>query len=309
LTAEDPDLDGDGLSEYGERNYWGTNATEDDSDGDGLPDGYDKLHGFMVRKYHQDFNHVESPVVWKDIDLDASGVDDSDGIKNIDEYNYRMYGARPERQDIFVEVDWMEGCKMQDLAKKKVTVPFMKHGIGLHIDDGCMGGGSKVVDNGDTKWDADSVYHWWRWDMSNNRKPLFHYCLVVPDVYDFHRNHDATGMAIMGGRKFCVQADSSNVAHVFMHELGHNLGLDADWRYPHRSDVGGDDYVGPPEYPSCMSYHKRAQDIVDYSDDPLNLGTRNVWNADPHLGAPVETELNYNDWEALDVAVPDRWLP
>jgi hypothetical protein len=118
---------------------------------------------------------------------------DQDGISDYNEYcledtpgffvdrnvtikyhNMSKWGAQPDRQDIFVEVDWMKKhiktyimmpqgngeykridveydieYKMSEEAKDKVILAFFKackygNHITLHIDDGCMGGGETI---------------------------------------------------------------------------------------------------------------------------------------------------------------------
>ncbi|RLF72686.1 MAG: hypothetical protein DRN35_00185, partial [Thermoplasmata archaeon] len=47
-------------------------------------------------------------------------------------------------QDIFGEVDWMEGHRMEERPQNLVIRAFGRHDITLHIDDGCMGGGGNI---------------------------------------------------------------------------------------------------------------------------------------------------------------------
>ncbi|MHC4335632.1 MAG: LamG-like jellyroll fold domain-containing protein, partial [Planctomycetota bacterium] len=72
------DTDGDGLSDYDEINYWGTNPDSVHSDADSMPDGWEVEHGL-------------DPTV-----NDGSGNPDADGLTNNEEY---AWGTDPHVQD------------------------------------------------------------------------------------------------------------------------------------------------------------------------------------------------------------------
>ncbi len=113
---------------------------------------------------------------------------DQDGINAINESKYYMWGANPFMRDIFIEVDWMDTkfeidwertishyvatgnfipvyqytiYKMSETAQNLVTKPFGKHDIALHIDDGCMGGGTSVTYEDETEWYEEVVDNYW----------------------------------------------------------------------------------------------------------------------------------------------------
>lgn len=75
---QDPDSDGDGLTDGQEANEHFTDPTDPDSDGDGMPDGFELAHGL-------------DPLV-DDADLDL----DHDGTSNLDEY---QAGTDPSEGD------------------------------------------------------------------------------------------------------------------------------------------------------------------------------------------------------------------
>jgi hypothetical protein len=150
------DRDRDNITDYAERMYWGTDRSDWDSDGDKMSDGWEIVH---VRSAVNNSNGGK--------DRTTTNDPDSDGISDLNEYELERFGAHPRRKDIFVEVDWMveeywvssvnEGnpggdnsylytkpYKMKSRAQFLVIKPFAKHNIGLHIDDGCMGGGKPV---------------------------------------------------------------------------------------------------------------------------------------------------------------------
>ncbi|MBA3046527.1 MAG: hypothetical protein FP824_10005, partial [Euryarchaeota archaeon] len=99
------DRDADELT-YGQEIAIGTNPTMIDSptgvcplgdiDGDGLPNWYE---------CKQDIRWPPSI-----IDMDAGGDTDYDGLSNLEEYTLRPYNSNPYRPDLFVEMDYLEGC-------------------------------------------------------------------------------------------------------------------------------------------------------------------------------------------------------
>jgi len=131
------------------------------------------------------------------------------------------------------DIDNMEGHEMSDEVKWKVGSRFLNNPTGeefwLHMDDGNMGGGGDI-DNHESKIND------WGWAINkgyfDHQNQKFHYCLLAhysvdqPDWYEFWEG-DPLGVGESPGNMFCLfdeNIDSSNYqAHVFMHELGHNL--------------------------------------------------------------------------------------
>lgn len=117
----------------------------------------------------------------------------------------------------------MSGHKMMNGARWKVASQFKEHNIWL------MGGGGDI-DNHESKIND------WRWATNkgyfDHQNQKFHYCLLAhysvnqPDWYEFWEGYPL-GVGESPGNMFCLfdeNIDSSNYqAHVFMHELGHNL--------------------------------------------------------------------------------------
>ena len=68
-TLDTADFDGDGISNYDEINFYGTDPLNPDSDGDGMPDGWEVTHGL-------------NPLDGADATQDADG----DGLSNLQEY-------------------------------------------------------------------------------------------------------------------------------------------------------------------------------------------------------------------------------
>jgi len=67
-----------------------------DTDGDGMPDSWEDKD-----EYYE--------ILDKDDPTDADEDPDEDGIHNIYEYKYCEYGTDPQKKDILVELDWMQG--------------------------------------------------------------------------------------------------------------------------------------------------------------------------------------------------------
>ncbi len=160
--------------------------------------------------------------------------DSGDGLNDTEEYEmsnnsdtYSVDGrAVPTRKDIFVEVDYMDGHEMSDAAKWKVGTRFLNNPTGeeiwLHIDDDLMGGGGNINDHEDKIDDAD-------WGINNgyfdHQNQKFHYCLFAH--LDKDNPDSGLGTADTPGDKLCLFDENiesaSEQAHVFMHELGHNI--------------------------------------------------------------------------------------
>jgi len=164
--------------------------------------------------------------------------------------------------DIFVEVDWIEGHEMSDEAVARVAWAFARHGIALHIDRGEMGGGTEVPHENpltDLRFNDDA---WSVPDINNpntiygiyftdNRHHIFHYAFFCLDSEHDTFSWENWGMGAHPGDSFYIEDSDMNdalmEAVVFMHELGHNLGLDDN----------------PPYTGTCMK--QGATDILDYA--------------------------------------------
>ena len=225
-----------------------------DSDGDGLKDDWE-LHGLDV----DGDGHV-------DVDLPAMG-------------------AKVNRKDVFVELDFMPPHKLAQAAIAKVVAAFKAApvanpdgttGITLHVDNGPTsvmnpvtgakwGSRSKqssIAHQAQTGSVTNDTYDWSPFDalkaanFDPKRAPVFHYAISA-------HAHDGTFSGIsrgVGASDFLVtlgagcQAlnpgpdctlDADGQAGTFMHELGHNLGL---------RHGGGDDVGYKPNYLSVMNY-------------------------------------------------------
>lgn len=235
-----------------------------DTDGDGLPD------------------------VWEKEGLDYDG----DGKIDVD---LPAMGADPNIPDIFVEVDWMvrpqkkilwwEISKYRNLAPsedamKLVYDSFKQHGINLHIDVGPdsidfvtgkkwgkLSGGNEIPYekkfNIKSSWNSTVNAN-----FSKARHNVFKHCLFV-DQYDGVRSGIANNIPgqffIVANQDWVFNGGNISVGGTFMHELGHTLGL----RH------GGCDHEHyKPNYLSVMNYAFQTTGLVGsgmvgYSDYKL----------------------------------------
>lgn len=235
-----------------------------DTDGDGLPD------------------------VWEKEGLDYDG----DGKIDVD---LPAMGADPNIPDIFVEVDWMvrpqkkilwwEISKYRNLAPsedamKLVYDSFKQHGINLHIDVGSdsidfvtgkkwgkLSGGNEIPYkkkfNIKSSWNSTVNAN-----FSKARHNVFKHCLFV-DQYNGIRSGIANNIPgqffIVANQDWVFNGGNISVGGTFMHELGHTLGL----RH------GGCDHEHyKPNYLSVMNYAFQTTGLVGsgmvgYSDYKL----------------------------------------
>lgn len=241
-----------------------------DSDGDGLPDEWE-IHG-----------------------IDTNG----DGIVDLP---LNLMGADPNHKDIFVEVDWMvkpekkiseyrveQGGSLAPSAEtlKEVEQVFDEHGINLHID---AGPDSVMNFRTGQKWENLSegneipyLYNiYLNTDVpfiglnANWKSLIAHYFneLVRGKVFRYAMfinqfNNDTTpGLAQTPGQFFVVasgQTFPSVVANVFMHELGHTLGLGHGGTKAN-GEVDNTNYK--PNYLSIMNYLFQNSGLIGVSKD------------------------------------------
>jgi len=182
--------------------------------------------------------------------------------------------------DIFVEVDWMEGHEMSDEAVAKVVWAFARHGIALHIDRGEMGGGGQSithVENVDTSYINSNYYN--TNYFKSDRHHIFHYCVFVHSV-----SGDAVGMSDNMDVVIVGDAELSSItekAHVFMHELGHDLineervpwYIDTDNKDGDNNENTGKDHN---RYEGKLMY-KTVNDNLDFEEDWQYLFTSSCW--------------------------------
>ncbi|MBI1745503.1 MAG: hypothetical protein HYR55_02825 [Acidobacteria bacterium] len=214
------DLDGDGLSNELER-VLGTDPTSDDTDRDGFLDGWEAL-----------------------------GVRDTD---------FPGMGASPNAPDIFVQIDWMQSTHNHQPREESILSiidSFANEGITLHVDRGNEdeGGQGHLLPPPWTHIDSLSLGSLTFRDiraanLDPSRDGLYHYCIFA------HKQpgNCSSGVAQINGWNFLVTlgcffgqiGTSADQAGTFMHELGHNLGL---------QHGGFQSLNDKPNYRSVMNY-------------------------------------------------------
>ncbi len=207
---------------------------EADTDGDGLPDSWET----------------------RGIDINSDGVIDLD---------LPALGADPRHKDLFVEVDRMAGVPFQRSALDMVQTAFANapvsnpdglNGIDLHIQIDEFVPFQEFIDDEFTDFQAIKEDSWGTVLERNHatnaenilkaKKRAFRYCLFANKFPS-----GVVGRAEMPGNDLVVALGGSpvqtehEIAVTFMHELGHNLGLD---------EGGGDDVLFKPNYVSVMNY-------------------------------------------------------
>ncbi len=248
-----------------------------DNDGDGVPTSWEDKYGYNPLSYD-----------------DHKSLDpDRDGLDNVEEWTTSKWLSDPFSRDIFIEIDFMEignlgiTCSFPEKSKYLLWKAFAKHNITIHIDDGCMGGGGEPIPF-EKKLTVSLLRtirerYFLHGDPNNWRKGVFHYAVISCfGVKEFGRR--VSGMAFYIDSFFIAQLrvtmrlpifrlEGSNyyisLASVFMHELGHNLGI------YHSNTPGCDnrnaqfpwqkDFWKYRNYKSCMNY-QYVYRLVDYSD-------------------------------------------
>lgn len=179
------------------------------------------------------------------------------------EADLRAMGADPKRRDVFVEVDYMTTHQLDPAAieathdaflSAPVTNPDGSSGISLHVDGGpgtemnpltgeAWGPRSRAneighqlvfgaLDQGHYDWSAFQLVK--AESLEPARRGAFHYAIAAHE----HANKSAAGESLgipgsdfvmafaeCGDRPVDCQYDAEAQGMVFMHELGHNLGL------------------------------------------------------------------------------------
>ena len=263
----------------------------------------------LIDPYYRD--NYESPnglivTIEKDTDEDGipdnweiNGIDtDKDGIIDLD---LPMLGADWEHKDIFLEIDYMVGCKpdqnaindvVKAFAQAPVTNPDNIDGINLHVFYGDEVPYKDMLSSWTEFYSYKSNY----FGTADEAKPkVYRYCLSVNRIWLNPPDYDCPGLAegipcddfilAFGGLH---SRSRSKEAAIFMHELGHTLGL---------KHGGGDDVNFKPNYLSVMNY---AFEFADYVPDrPLDYS----WNP-----LPTIDEESLNEHAGIDTETKTVWM-
>lgn len=268
-----------------------------DSDNDGVPDPWEDKYGY-------------DPLSWDDHqNLDP----DRDGLDNVEEWKTSRWLSDPFAKDIFVEVDYMETNRLYprtytfpERSQQMLLNAFAKHNITVHIDDGSMGGGGDIIPfdpelTGEELMQIREKY-FLHGDPNYWRRGVFHYAIFCCKIKTYGRSAcgrmfytDSFVIAEQCVRDwipvFYLRGSSypRAMASVFMHELGHNLGIyygntpgcdNENTRFPWQKD-----YWKYGNYKSCMNY-RYVYKIVDYSNG-------------------LNGENDFDDWSRIDLTLID----
>lgn len=254
----------------------------DDSDGDGLSEAEEATLG----------TDPSNP------DTDADGLPDGlEARVSLPEPIVAM-GADPLQKNVFIEVDWDNARPETQLTDTAVAIlkrsflnapianPNGKRGIIAVIDRGEYGGGSGA-----------------NLEMDPKRELIFYHTRTANDLGSYF------GIAELPGRNQWIQGDFSSLgaaegfveAIVWMHELGHNLGL----------HHGGDDEVPcKPNYFSVMNYNPFMALTFSYSQGNIPSLDENALNEQAGIGwGPVDWNSNFKIDKGLISADIDGHTP
>ena len=245
--------------------------------------------------------------------------DDQDSISNYEEYLTRHWDSDPFRQDIFLEIDWMEEGPNEEKAcvplraRELLKNPFHRRNIIIHVDLGEENGGELIpFSQRSSQSDIQPLYD--EYFLHNGtyqwRRGVFHWAVFVneitPQGFAFSGDTAPYWGYIPGTNGFIVASrlmeDKNNswkfrdkpleyfYGSVIMHEMGHNFGI-------RNGNPGGCDnfFAKYPwqiqfwvwrTYYSIMNYQYTYYHF-DYSD-----GTHG-WN-------------DFNDWATIDLSYFER---
>jgi len=213
--------------------------------------------------------------------------------------NVASLGSDPNHKDIFVQINYASeslrqstSCSELDaivaaFANAPVSNPDGRSGINLHIDAGisCSSrnynlGGSATFDAGGCP-NFSAVFN--AVELPESRVGTFHIAGFAPTC----GQTGAAGVANQNGVEMVVFTDGSDFAHVLMHELGHNLGLD----HP---------FPGQPNRISTMNTRLQVSDtgsgsteVLDYQRFSLPALDENNLSEKAGISAPSEAHRFY----------------
>ncbi|HHO57472.1 MAG TPA: hypothetical protein ENJ70_02850 [Thermoplasmatales archaeon] len=268
------DYDGDGLTYWEEVSVYHTrpdvNDRGKDYDGDGLPIEWEDKYGF-------------DPFTADNCSVDYDG----DGLNSMEEYYMEDMLSDPFARDIFIEADYMPGYRMKEESIEMLYDAFARHNITMHIEMDEEIPYMERVYYGDARnlyWD-----YFLHGDVNNPRHGIFHYLLLVSYGSSRRGGHVFVGFDNCDSVLLACEyindwrlGEGRIVAYatLFMHELGHTLGIFEDTF----GGVDNESCNAPwlkgwwkyANYRSCMNYRYAFQ-LLDYSDGSHGANDFNDW--------------------------------
>jgi len=259
-----------------------------DTDRDGLLDSEEDANGNGVFEPLLGETDPNNPDTDGDALLDGWEVRGLNGDKTIPsvgdtpDLDLHALGANPLHDDVFVEVDFMDGFEPDDSSLHKVIIAFANapvsnedeiDGITLHIQkDEQIPFGSfwtfqennwPEFENAKKQFNGTSLerMHPNAESILKARSLAYHYSIFINTINPIP-DGPATGYGEIFGNDFVVSlgllhSDTKLQANTFMHELGHNLSLDHGGPTVDVStgfSISGSDINCKPNYLSVMSY-------------------------------------------------------
>jgi len=239
--------------------------TQIDYDEDGLP-YWSEINEYqtdpMISNIGEDIDQDIIPIEWEHFwgydpflkdDHDLLD-DDNDSISNYEEYLTKEWDSDPFRQDIFLEIDWMEdGPKGEKSsvplrARELLKNPFHRRNIIFHVDLGDENGGELIPFKQRTdQSEIQDLYDEYFLHNGNHqwRRGIFHWAVFVnmciPRGFAFSGDTPPYWGYIPGTNGFIVASqlmEDKNSSwkfrdkpleyfygSVIMHEMGHNFGI------------------------------------------------------------------------------------
>ncbi len=293
---------------------------QDDLDGDNIPQAIEEEYGMDPfvddADIDYDLDGISSYWEWyfgyhpKQADDHQLLDPDNDSISNYEEYvTWDLYSSDPFRQDIFLEIDWMEpgpAGEKSEVPKKaldRIYQPFHRRNIVFHFDNGIENGGEPIPFSEKTSRDEVlDIYeeYFIHQGQFTERRSIFHYGIVVYlcDVKGYGFSGDTgQGGYSPGTNAFVISSSQMELntqkiyfkdrsldnfyGSAMMHEMGHNFGI----RFG--EPFGCDNWFAKypwqllfwfiRNYKSMMNY-QYTYSIFDYSDGSHGRGDFNDWD-------------------------------
>jgi len=180
---------------------------------------------------------------------------------------------------------------------------FNEHGITVHVDDGCMGGGGeelpfiqseyetddKIYGEGVLQMEDGVVSGYYNNHFADERKGIFRYLIVATGggetfAQNFKGFYDT--MTVPTNKNFyksflsvlvsTPRMKRIGVAISVLHELGHTLGFGLLYHAGVDNTTADSNKVWY-NYMSVMNYHKYSERLFDYSDGSHGENDKDDW--------------------------------